>query len=876
MDDIVVNINLHASKLYGKPIVEIFLGKIKFLKNKRFSGPLRKIDILSISACNNLTDTKLHSIKDIVCHHANNQISKNRYLFDEDIFLKLINELNQIRCVYCRLSDKSLNMLDEIVFFNKESLEFGNAKEFNNKKDKFVIKQNNGILQFSLKKVIVSFSNLSMIYDKNKLYICQYNVDYLINNESKENVPLTNKIDIYDVVPEPIFYLHLDNSDKQIIGTLNFQYGSSEINSNSNAEFIDSEKYRYFRSKIQENIYENILHDYGWKKSKGNYFTFENSDRIENSINALLDNGFIIFSQDSKRFVSSNNISFGLSYDIDWFEIDGTIKLNEREYKLAEVLNLKNKAQRFIEIEDHIIALPHALLAIKKDITKSNQKLVTDKKNIGEILELANELNVRHIDNIEALTKFEDITLNIPPKLMGILREYQIEGVKWLKYLYRNHFGGCLADDMGLGKTLQAIALISDEELSGSLSLVVVPKTLLFNWKRELEKFNSSINVAIYHGKTRETALTTAKLTGGIVLTTYGTILNDISRLSAIHLNCLILDEVQYIKNSKSKTYNAIKKIKSKVRIALSGTPVENNIGELWSLMDLLNPNTFGKKGDFIKKYSNLLEDKNAAKKLHLRIQPFILRRTKEKVLRELPDKIEQNIYCEMTSLQKELYDLMTYKIREEIKRLPDRFEIKSNSIILEGLLYLRQICCHPSLLTIEYNVNNCKESGKFDVFKQRIEELMLRHDKVVVFSQFTSMLKIMEKWIKTRKWNYYYLDGQTQNRQSIVDDFENSDEGIFLISLKAGGVGLNLVSSHYAIIYDPWWNPAVENQAADRIYRIGQKRNVVIYRFIALDSIEEKIDQLKKIKEEISETLLEGQAVIKSLSMEDLKNLIG
>lgn len=899
MDDLIININLHDSVLYDKPVVEIFLGKIKFLKNKKFSGPLKKADLVTIDNCNNLTNLKLNVLKNIISNSANNQISKNRFLTDEFVFLKLLNEFRDTKCVYCRIKDNSLCMLEDIIYLNKEDLGLRNIR--NDKKVKFVFKGKDGSTDLSAKIECVSYSNFSMIYDKNKLYISKNIINanainklarnnFIINSLndtcfedilyskhlSRENVSIEKHVDIYDVLPIPIFYLEIDNIDKQIIGTLNFQYGTMEIGSNKIDECIYYDKYRYFRNKALENSYIRMLYEIGWKKSKGNCFTYERRNHIEKSINELLDKGFTVLTPDSKRFVSSNNINFGVSYNIDWFEIDGTIKLNDKEYKLSETINFKNKSQHFIEIDNYIITLPKAFLTLKKNITKSNNKLVVDKRNIGEILELANELKIRNIRNIESIIKFSDISLNIPMELKSILREYQVEGVKWLKYLYRNEFGGCLADDMGLGKTLQVIALLSDKDLSSPKSLVIVPKTLIYNWKKELEKFNKQIDVVIYHGKSRELALTTAKRTGGVILTTYGTVLNDIEKLASIAFNCLILDEVQFIKNSKSKTYFAIKKLKARVRIALSGTPIENNIGELWALMDLLNPNIFGKRSDFINKYSTLLEDKNTAKNLNLRIQPFILRRTKEKVLRELPDKIEQNIYCDMTPSQRELYDLMTYKIKEEIKRLPDRFEIKNNSIILEGLLYLRQICCHPSLLAREYNVNNCKESEKFEVFKQRIEELMLRHDKVVVFSQFTSMLKIMEKWIKTRKWKYYYLDGQTQNRQEIVEEFEKSKEGIFLISLKAGGVGLNLVSSQYAIIYDPWWNPAVENQAADRIHRIGQKRNVVILRFVTLNSIEEKIDELKKIKSDITDTLLDRQNVVKGLTMEDLRNLIG
>lgn len=857
MNDLVVNINFHVSILYCKPVVEIFTGKIKFLKNKTFSGPLKKIDIINVEICNNLTDYKLNAIKNILHNSLNNQLSKNRYLLNESLFLKLISELDNIKCVYCKFKDNSLNILDGIVHLDQE-----------------YFKLENSIFQFSSKVEILDFATFSMIYDKNKLYILG-KMNSLGNSIDNVKKSFISMIDIHDAFPNPFFYLQLNKDDNQIVGTLNFQYGNVEINYNRNVELVEFDKYRYFRNKLQEKSYINELYDACWEKSRGNSFIYQNNMPIETSINYLLDKGFTIYTHNLKRFVPSKFINFGLSYNINWFEIDGIVKLNEKEYKLSEMLDFKNKKQRFVEIDEHIIALPHVLLEFKKRLLKRNNKLIAEKKDVGEILGLANELKIKKIDNIDLLIKFDNITLNIPNSLMIMLRDYQVYGVKWLKYLYRNGFGGCLADDMGLGKTIQAIAFLSDRELANSISLVVVPKTLIFNWKRELEKFNKNMKVTIYHGKYRETVLRMVEMHEGIILTTYGTVLNDIEVLKEIVFSSLILDEVQYIKNFKSKTYKAIKRLNSKVTIALSGTPIENNIGELWALMDLLNPDTFGNKTDFVNKYSNMLEEKNDAKNLNLRIQPYILRRTKKQVLFELPDKIEQNIYCEMTTTQKELYDLMVFKIKEEISRLPTRYEIKSNSMILEGLLYLRQICCHPLLLSKQYNVTNCRESGKFEVFKQKIRELVLKKDKVIVFSQFTSMLKIMEKWIMSNRWKYYYLDGQTQHRQGIVDEFEKSDEGIFLISLKAGGVGLNLVSSQYAIIYDPWWNPAVENQAADRIHRIGQKRNAIIYRFITPYSIEERIYELKKIKTDITDSLLDSQNIIKSLSIKDLTNLL-
>ncbi|AGY74919.2 DEAD/DEAH box helicase [Clostridium autoethanogenum DSM 10061] len=307
------------------------------------------------------------------------------------------------------------------------------------------------------------------------------------------------------------------------------------------------------------------------------------------------------------------------------------------------------------------------------------------------------------------------------------------------------------------------------------------------------------------------------------------------------------------------------------MRFALSGTPFENNIGEVWAIMNILNNNILGKKSDFINEYKNISNDTECIRRLKLRIKPYFLRRTKKEVLKMLPSKIVQNVYCDMTDEQRELYNAFFYKIKEELKRQPGRYEIKDNSIILKGLLNLRQICCHPKLIPRNYNINRCRESGKFDLFKMKIEEIVSAKNKVIVFSQFTSMLKIMEKWIKNKGYKYFYLDGTTKNRQGIVDEFESSDEGVFLISLKAGGTGLNLTSCQYVIIYDPWWNPAVEDQAEDRAYRIGQTKNVMVYKLMVSDSIEEKIQQLKDKKDKTGRDLFSNMGNVKEVSFEEM-----
>jgi len=317
-------------------------------------------------------------------------------------------------------------------------------------------------------------------------------------------------------------------------------------------------------------------------------------------------------------------------------------------------------------------------------------------------------------------------------------------------YLYRNYLGGCLADDMGLGKTIQAIAFVASrylEENKPMRELVVVPKTLIENWRTEFEKFGEGICVCIYHGVNRERALKKYEQIGGVLLTTYNTLLNDIEILTALSFHCMFIDEAQYIKNYKAKTYMAAQKMKARSKFILSGTPFENNISELWALMDLVNPGCLGNRTAFMKKYVDLSSNNEIVKRLNARIKPFVLRRLKKDVLKELPEKTELNVICDMGDKQRELYESILISVKNELARMPNRFEIKDASTILEGLLYLRQVCCHPALLKRALNWNDCDESGKFDLFKLKINELQANHEKVVVFSQFTTMLGIMKKW---------------------------------------------------------------------------------------------------------------------------------
>ena len=440
------------------------------------------------------------------------------------------------------------------------------------------------------------------------------------------------------------------------------------------------------------------------------------------------------------------------------------------------------------------------------------------------------------------------------PKLQASLRDYQQFGLDWINFLYSFRFGGILADDMGLGKTIQTLSFLQLLKERGELTkptLIIMPTSLIGNWRDEIEKFTPDLRYLRLYGIDR------AKLfdeidSYDIILTTYQLAQRDEQRYKERSFLYIILDEAQKIKNPKTKMAVAIKSFKSDYRLALSGTPIENHLGELWSIFDFLMPGFLDNLSFFRSYYQNPIEkehDFSRRELLNKKVAPFILRRTKNEVAEELPPKTEIIKRATFSPKQATLYEnirvTMEEKVREVIK---GKGLSRSHITILDALLKLRQVCCHPQLLKLD-SAKNIKESAKLDMFLELIDELHSEGRKVLVFSQFTSMLTIIEEKIKERKIKYTKLTGATRKRDEAIDKFTKGDAQIFLISLKAGGVGLNLVEADTVIHYDPWWNPAVENQATDRAHRIGQDKAVFVYKLIVENSIEEQILKLQEKK---------------------------
>ena len=513
---------------------------------------------------------------------------------------------------------------------------------------------------------------------------------------------------------------------------------------------------------------------------------------------------------------------------------------------------------------------------------KSDDNLRLKKHHIGLINDFANsELASITMDRkLHKLTEFQEIEdLDVPVDFKGKLRSYQKAGYNWFQFLRNYNFGGCLADDMGLGKTVQTLALlqkIKEEKTETSASLIIMPTSLIYNWVKEAEKFAPSLRILEHTGTFRSKDVSRF-MQYDVVFTTYGITRVDIDLIKNLYFNYVILDESQNIKNPASKAYKAVKQLNSKHKLILSGTPVENTVNDLWTQMSFINPGLLGSQHFFQNDFVIPIEkkrDEEVARKLQALIKPFVLRRTKDQVAKELPEKTIQLFYCQMGEEQAKYYEDIKSEYRNDMLRaLEDGTFAKSQIQVLQGLTKLRQIANHPSMIDKDYE----GDSGKFENVIHTLENVLSRGHKVLVFSQFVKQLEIYRNYFDSEEIRYAYLDGSTQNRGEVVEEFQkNNDIKLFLISLKAGGVGLNLTEADYVFMLDPWWNPAVEQQAIDRTHRIGQKKKVFIYKFITKDTVEEKILALQNRKRSVAESLITTEeSFVKSLSAEDIREIL-
>jgi hypothetical protein len=578
------------------------------------------------------------------------------------------------------------------------------------------------------------------------------------------------------------------------------------------------------------------------------------------------------------------------SRETNWFDTRVSIKFGPQKVTMRQLQQAIRHRSRYVRLDDGTKGiLPQEWVEKFARYfaagTVVDEHIRTPKISFAAIAELYApvELSVKTQSQLAAYqaatANFAGITpVPVPAALHATLRHYQQQGLNWLGFLDTFNFGGCLADDMGLGKTVQVLAFLLHQKAAGhaAANLVVVPTSLIFNWQAEVAKFAPALRVLTLHGAGRRA--TTAEFAAhDLVLTTYGTLVSDLARFVAYRFNYVFLDESQAIKNPDSQRYKAACLLQSRNRVVLTGTPVENNTFDLYGQLSFACPGLLGSEQHFREYYATPIDkfkDRRRAHELHRRVRPFILRRTKSQVASELPAKTEMVLYCEMGPQQRQVYDACRQEFRAMLMGQHPETPRKSSMHILQGLTRLRQICNAPALLRDEAFYGS--DSAKLTALLEEIQAKAPQH-KILVFSQFVGMLELIKQALNKVNIPFAYLTGQTRNRAAAVASFqENEEVRVFLISLKAGGTGLNLTAADYVYLVDPWWNPAVENQAIDRSHRLGQSQKVVAVRLICPDTIEEKIRQLQETKRELAHDLVKTDAaVLKTLTRQELLDLV-
>ena len=716
---------------------------------------------------------------------------------------------------------------------------------------------------------------------------------------TRRHIPL-HGVDISEFAPLPLeCRLYIDMPKHNVISArLMYCYGNEEYNAFSTSALSTS---RNFNDEIAVRLV--------FTRYMTRIDAMEGIAYIEHSQDAMyefLNHGLEelgttceVFATDKFKKLQikeSVNISMGVRIESDLLEINFDtydFPVNELQEVLASYrMNKKYyrmKNGSFVNIEDSALQELSAILdgmhVSEKEmnsgvikVPKYRSLYIDNSLKDSEMIKVDRDSSFKDI--IRGIRNVKDSDFAVPPALKSILRNYQKTGFRWMKTMAAYGFSGILADDMGIGKTLQVITLLEDEKLhnSDSLSLVVCPSSLILNWQSEIEKFSKTLTNIIISGTSDERRVAIMQCRDyDVVITSYDYLKRDIEAYEQLSFQYQIIDEAQYIKNHNTKNAISVKQIHAQHRFALTGTPIENSLAELWSIFDFLMPGYLYTYTYFKKQYELPIvkeNDMGMLKELKRMVEPFILRRVKKDVLKELPEKVENTMLIELDEETRKLYMANVSLIRDDLhKSFKEKGFENSKIMILSMLTRLRQLCCDPRLLYENYNgvgakisacmefIENCRESGK----------------KVLLFSQFTSLLSLLEKELVRQDIPYYLLKGSTPKlqRQQLVNSFNSDDTPVFLISLKAGGTGLNLTSAEVVIHFDPWWNVSAQNQATDRAYRIGQHNNVQVVKLIAKDTIEEKIMQLQSLKQDLSDSIIHNnEGIITSMSKEELMDL--
>lgn len=699
---------------------------------------------------------------------------------------------------------------------------------------------------------------------------------------------------------EPKLYLDVD--DEGIRANLKYNYGNYVYDAFNGLETEKSENVIVLRDMKLESSVMQILENSALRVSKSGYHIEDEAEIYEFfkvGLPKLKPLVAVYYSDDFDKISikdrSAISITSSLNESMNYFSFKFSVEGIDTS-EIPNILNALKEKKKYYRLNDG------SFLTLDSDVLSNFSKILDDllidsKEFKNGELQIPNNRAFYLNDAIENMTLehfkrnllFKELILRVrapedevyvvPEDVAHILRPYQVTGYNWLKTLSKYNFGGILADDMGLGKTIQVLSYIKSslEEDEKRKSLIVAPTSLVYNWLNEVNKFVPSLKVLVIDGakKAREEKLRSIN-DYHIVITSYALVRNDIEMYNNLDIDLMIIDEAQHIKNPLSKTSRAIKSVSASNRFALTGTPIENSILELWSIFDFVMPGYMQTLGKFKQKYEKPVKEGDYDTLVLLRkmIGPFILRRLKKDVLTELPDKIENKVVVDLNEDQKIIYMGYLEKIKGELE---DSYKTegfnRSRIKVLAALTRLRQICCDPSLFLENYKGS----SSKMELLEELLDELLEGGHRVLIFSQFTSMLAKIKKLLERKKITYFSLDGSTKSirRNEMVEEFNNGENDVFLISLKAGGTGLNLTGADTVIHFDPWWNPAVENQATDRAYRIGQEKKVHVMKLVTRGTIEEKIYALQEKKKEIIERVIKpGETMITQLTEEDIRDL--
>lgn len=709
------------------------------------------------------------------------------------------------------------------------------------------------------------------------------------------NIQVPEKIKDHYIVEQlqPKLYFDIDRSRQRpvLVARMIFAYGEHEVN-----PLQDEHKGSYIlvRDREEEEQLLRLMYDKHFSVRREQFVLTKEDEIFQLMTEGMQDlcRQFEVFyskeyKANSIKKVGMLSAGIRLNTDINLLEMDvdyghipkeelrdffRSIKLKKKYYRLKSgaFINLMTEDKQIDELRD--------LLSIG-EVTEDN-KIAFSQTAVMEVDELLPHTqritrDVGYKQLLEDLKNPDKTNWELPNGMEDILRPYQITGYRWLCSLAHYGMGGILADDMGLGKTLQTITYVLANP--GTRALIVCPTSLAYNWQDEFSKFAPQIATQIISGTPQERAdLMQQSADVPVWITTYPLIRKDVDLYKAQIFDACFIDEAQFIKNPTSLGAKAVKAVQAKHRFALTGTPIENTLSELWSIFDFVMPGFFGRYRQFEECYEKpILRDHDSVQmqKLRRKIRPFVLRRMKKEVLTELPDKIETRRMAEMGAKQRKIYESYLARIQMELAGDEENTPGGNRMQVLAALTRLRQICCHPATFASNYHGG----SGKLDLLMEQLPDILEGGHSVIVFSQFTSMLSIIAHELKQRNIPFFYLAGSTsaQERKREVKEFNRGEVKVFLISLKAGGTGLNLTGADTVIHFDPWWNPAVEDQATDRAYRIGQKKKVQVIKYVMKDSIEEKIYELQKRKKQLSDQLIQaGESFVTQLTMEEIKEL--